>query len=116
MLKEVLTRWHSRSCFETELRPHLRLDRIWSSENKIIRDAWVALQFAKHSRAVGLCMTEDTDRSPDFQIRLPTGRVLDVQASEAQFPGRRRGDEYRIWRDSGWVPRRYEGAQKDDNL
>ena len=59
---------------------------------EFLRDAWVAIEFAVIR---GAKLTRLTPGEwPDFEIQLNT-QIIQFECTEADEPGRRRGDEYR---------------------
>ena len=61
---------------------------------EFIREGWAAATFGKAREADGVRLVAATDRWPDFEIRL-NERVESWEFTEADVPGRRRGQEYR---------------------
>lgn len=59
--------------------------------HEFIRDAYIAAEFAK---ARGASRVRLSDDPPDFEIEVD-GVVEKFEATEADIPGRKRGDEYR---------------------
>jgi hypothetical protein len=60
-----------------------------------LRDAWLAAEFGKHRKSVAVQLVADSDQWPDF--RAETDGVIEcIECVEADIPGRRRGDEYRV--------------------
>ena len=58
----------------------------------VLRDAWIVGKFAELAGAD--CARLSGDQWPDGVVTI-RGRQHNVEATEAQMPGRRRGDEYR---------------------
>ncbi len=75
----------------------------------VYRDAKIAADFAeaRSATAVGLTSAGAKD---DFEIELPSGEIAAYQATEVMDHGRRRGQEWRKWRDEGYEIQQDDGA------
>lgn len=71
----------------------------------------VGLTYGRHHAAVQVRLIPGGDRRPDFQLRAAEASVLTFEATEADRPGRTRGDEYRERRA---VPREQRGWEHVD--
>ena len=58
-----------------------------------LRDAWLAAKFGNHRASAAVQLVSDGDQWPDFRANID-GVVESIECVEADFPGRRRGDEY----------------------
>jgi hypothetical protein len=59
-----------------------------------IREGWAAAMFGQARKADAVRLVPEATRWPDFEIRL-NERVGSWEVTEADIPGRRRGQEYR---------------------
>ncbi|MGX7709356.1 hypothetical protein [Methylobacterium sp. Gmos1] len=57
------------------------------------RDAWIISRFAELAQAHEVQLTGETEQYPDGRVRLG-GETLNVEATEAMMPGRKRANEY----------------------
>jgi len=60
-----------------------------------ITEAWAAAQFAEARKAEAVRLVSSREQWPDFAIRMPSGTVESWEFTEADEPGRRRGDDFR---------------------
>jgi hypothetical protein len=66
-----------------------------STELKFLRDdAWVLAEFARLINAESVRLATETERFPDGYVKV-SGNCLKIEITEADRPGRRRGDEYK---------------------
>lgn len=77
----------------------------YSPHRQWLRDAWLASRFAEAVAARSVRLIAPPRTRPDFEVLLRNGHVLKVEATEADMPGRRRGDEYRKWAAEGYPAR-----------
>src|SRR4051794_10604615 len=69
--------------------------RFRSTELKFLRDdAWILAQFAVLKNAEKVRLAKKTERFPDGFVKV-NGQLLNVEVTEADKPGRKRGDEYK---------------------
>jgi len=62
---------------------------------EFLRDAWMAAEFGRHRKSSFVRLVPERERWPDFEAR--TGDAIErVECAEADIPGRRRGDDYRM--------------------
>ncbi len=62
---------------------------------EFLRDAWLAAQFGRHRRSRFTRLIPERERWPDFDAWTDE-EVERIECVEADLPGRRRGDEYRL--------------------
>lgn len=77
-------------------------DYFCKPEHQWLRDTYVASEFAEHVSAAAARLVPRPANRPDFEVRLRNGKVLSLEATEADRDGRRRGDEYRQWKSQGY--------------
>ena len=77
----------------------------YSPRGQWLRDAWLAARFAEAVAAREVRLTPPPLTKPDFEVVLRNGHVVSVEATEADLPGRRRGDEYKKWAAEGYPVR-----------
>ena len=66
---------------------------------EFLRDAWLAAEFGQHRRSSFIRLVPACEQWPDFETR--NDEVIErVECVEADLPGRRRGDEYRVAEES----------------
>jgi len=75
----------------------------------VYRDAQIAAGFAEARSAISVCLASAGARD-DFEIELSSGEVTAYQATEVMDHGRRRGQEWRKWRDDGYEVQEDDGA------
>jgi hypothetical protein len=96
--RRELSRWQSPDDFTAKV--DALDEKIKSSELFNIpqlgffRDAWVLASFARHKPARKVRLAGPREEWPDGQVEL-LGKILNVEITEADVPGRRRGDEYK---------------------
>lgn len=101
-------RWHEIGAFAGALEEHRA--SVGSAEyfnnprHQWLRDAWIAHTFARHTGAARLRLAGNGDW-PDFCVELDDGRRISCEATEADLPDRRRGNEYKVWQQNGYKPR-----------
>lgn len=69
-------------------------ERFISPKVKFIRDAWVLAEFAIRQSADRVRLAKETERFPDGFVEV-RGEILNVEITEADRSGRKRGDEYK---------------------
>lgn len=120
MLREKLEQWtptaHFQQAVDFRCAAIDSADYFCSTANQWLRDAYLAARFASYSRARTVRLVPRPARYPDFEVQFPNGKIMRVEATEVDLPGRRRGDEYRNQKraacslmhdpDSSWERRR----------
>jgi hypothetical protein len=67
---------------------------------QFLRDAWLAGEFGRHRRSLKVRLVPEREQWPDFEA--DDGSTIErVECGEADVPGRRRGDEYRLCNADG---------------
>ena len=104
-MKQVLEQWQPRGSFvrivalENEKCSSVE---IWGARQKWLREANLAAAIARASRAQRVRITDDAKGGADSEIVLRDGTLVRFQHVEADYDGRRRGDEYKAWARNGF--------------
>jgi hypothetical protein len=62
---------------------------------EFLRDAWLASEFGRHRNSALIRLVPEREQWPDFEAWR--GDAIErIECAEADIPGRRRGDEYRV--------------------
>ncbi len=107
LLKQWLRRGQFCSAIE-RARSACSDDDFWRASNQWLREAILASWIGKAIRARRIRLGEDRNCGPDSEFELPTGAVVKLQHVEALRSGRKRTDEYRKWKATGFAARESE--------
>ena len=115
MDRQQLSRWTPAKLFQAEVRGLLNncdsADYFCAPENQWLRDAYLASKFSEYAHARTVRLVDESLGKPDFEVRLRNENCLLIEATEADLPGRRRGDEYRDAKAEGY-PLRHDPGEK----
>ena len=93
-----LTSWRSPEEMEryvAEINDYMGpVDFLRQPGTQFLREAWLAVQFAKHRKLCRVRLVSPALQWPDFEAQSIDGKIEKIECVEADVPGRRRNDEY----------------------
>jgi hypothetical protein len=93
----TLSTWQTSAGFVRAVRAignRVPTEKLWGNRYKRLREAMTLTELCKHDSTITAARMMD-DGPPDAFLRFADGADQEVEITEVQEPGRKRGDEYR---------------------